>query len=368
MVAFVEDFFAVAVLFAVIVFTVIRVKQNPNKVGRLSRFYGSHTGAAWLVLFMIFNVVWTLLFYRGAKINSDHFPYPADFAFGSQFFATILEPLGETTNERLATIGVLVHVGVILGFLVIVVYSKHLHIFLAPINVAFSRRPNALGPMLPMHSDGKPIDFEDPGEDDIFGRGKVEDFTWKGMLDFATCTECGRCQSQCPAWNTGKPLSPKLLIMSLRDHALREGAVPPQAEAPRPPGGDEAGSPPAVPVEATDFPQSVQDAAARPLVGPTELDDDGHGDRRRRHRPRRAVVVHHLRRVRRAVPGRHRARRPHHRHAPLPGADRVGVPVRAGRSVQEPREQGQPVGHERDVTPRLGDRPAVRGQGRRRPA
>src|SRR4029453_13716111 len=44
-------------------------------------------------------------------------------------------------------------------------------------------------------------------------------FTWKGLLDFTTCTECGRCQSQCPAWNTGKPLSPKLIVLSLRDHA-----------------------------------------------------------------------------------------------------------------------------------------------------
>ena len=52
----------------------------------------------------------------------------------------------------------------------------------------------------------------------MFGKGKIEDFTWKGYLDFATCTECGRCQSQCPAWNTGKPLSPKLVIMNLRDH------------------------------------------------------------------------------------------------------------------------------------------------------
>ncbi|MGB3229590.1 MAG: heterodisulfide reductase-related iron-sulfur binding cluster, partial [Mycobacterium sp.] len=49
-------------------------------------------------------------------------------------------------------------------------------------------------------------------------RGKIEDFTWKGFLDMTTCTECGRCQSQCPAWNTGKPLSPKLVIMNLRDH------------------------------------------------------------------------------------------------------------------------------------------------------
>jgi Fe-S oxidoreductase len=275
-VAFVEDFFAVAVLAALVVFTVIRVKQNPNRVGRLSRFYGSHTGAAWLVLFMIFNVIWTLLFYRGAKINSDHFPYPDDLAFASQFFATILEPLGETTNERLATIGVLVHLAVILGFLVLVVYSKHLHIFVAPLNVAFSRRPNALGPMLPMYSDGLPIDFEDPGEDDVFGRGKVEDFTWKGMLDFATCTECGRCQSQCPAWNTGKPLSPKLLIMSLRDNAFAQAPYLIKSKHPDYLAST-GGAAPAVPVELSDFPQSVQDAAARPLVGPTEYDDDGHG-------------------------------------------------------------------------------------------
>ncbi|GAA2655093.1 hypothetical protein GCM10010436_84910 [Paractinoplanes durhamensis] len=71
-----------------------------------------------------------------------------------------------------------------------------------------------------MYSAGKPVDFEDPGEHDRIGRASIEDFTWKGLLDFATCTECGRCQSQCPAWNTGKPLSPKSLVMDLRDHAL----------------------------------------------------------------------------------------------------------------------------------------------------
>jgi Fe-S oxidoreductase len=275
-VAFVEDLFAVLVLFALVVFTAIRIKQNPNNKGRASRFYGSHTGAAWLVLFMIFNVIWTLLFYRGAKINSDHFPYPDNLAFGSQFFAALLEPLGTETNEMLATVFALIHIGVILGFLVIVVYSKHLHIFMAPINVAFSRRPNALGPMLPMYSGGKPIDFEDPGEDDIFGRGKVEDFTWKGMLDFATCTECGRCQSQCPAWNTGKPLSPKLLIMGIRDNAFAQAPYLIKQKHPDYLAST-GGAAPAVPVELSDFPQSVQDAAARPLVGPTEYDEHGHG-------------------------------------------------------------------------------------------
>jgi Fe-S oxidoreductase len=87
--------------------------------------------------------------------------------------------------------------------------------------VLFSRRPNALGPLEPMRSGGKVLDFEEADPDtDVFGLGKIEDFTWKGMLDLGTCTECGRCQSQCPAWVTGKPLSPKQLILDLRDHAF----------------------------------------------------------------------------------------------------------------------------------------------------
>jgi len=62
------------------------------------------------------------------------------------------------------------------------------------------------------------MDMENVSEDTVFGAGKMEDFTWKQMLDFSTCTECGRCQSVCPAWTTGKPLSPKLVIMGLRDN------------------------------------------------------------------------------------------------------------------------------------------------------
>ena len=130
----------------------------------------------------------------------------------------LLRPLGQPANEIIETVALLLHIGVMLAFLLIVLHSKHLHIFLAPINVIFKRLPDGLGPLLPIESDGKPIDFENPPDDAEFGRGKIEDFTWKGMLDFATCTECGRCQSQCPAWNTGKPLSPKLVIMDLRDH------------------------------------------------------------------------------------------------------------------------------------------------------
>ena len=106
------------------------------------------------------------------------------------------------------------------------------HRFTAFFNIWFKREADggtALGGLRPMMVDGVPIDFEnieDLDEDAPLGVGKIEDFAWKGILDFTSCTECGRCQSQCPAWNTEKPLSPKLFITALRDHALRQGAVP----------------------------------------------------------------------------------------------------------------------------------------------
>jgi Fe-S oxidoreductase len=219
-IGFIEDLFAVGVLAGIITFAAIRLRNNPHTEGRKSRFFGSHTGAAWLVLGMIFLVIATLLLYRGAQINTGDFPY-AHGAFASQIVGHWLAPLGTGVNSVLETVFILAQIGVVMAFAVIVVYSKHLHIALAPVNVLFSRRPNALGPLEPMRSNGKVLDFEEADPDtDVFGLGKIEDFTWKGLLDMATCTECGRCQSQCPAWATGKPLSPKQVILDLRDHAF----------------------------------------------------------------------------------------------------------------------------------------------------
>ena len=215
-VGFVEDFFAVMVLVSLVVFTIIRIKNAPARKQRQSRFYGSHTGAAWLVLALIAGVMITLLLYRAAQVNTTdphQFPYGWG-AFASHAIAKLLHPAGPGINSDLATIFLILNVAVISGFMVFVSYSKHLHIFMAPINVAFSRRPRALGAL------GKTpdMDMENIDEDTVFGVGEVGHFSWKQMLDFATCTECGRCQSACPAWNTEKPLSPKLLIMALRDN------------------------------------------------------------------------------------------------------------------------------------------------------
>jgi Fe-S oxidoreductase len=250
-IGFLEDLFSVAVLVGIITFAIIRFRSNPHREGRESRFSGSHLGAAWLVLAMIFLVIATLLIYRGAQINTGVFPYHHG-AFASQIVGHWLHPLGYGVNSVLEATFILAQLGVILGFLVLVVHSKHMHIFIAPLNILFSRRPNALGGLPPMRSNGKVLDFEEADPDtDVFGLGKIEDFTWKGLLDMATCTECGRCQSQCPAWATGKPLSPKQVILDLRDHAFAKAPYLLAAS-------DE---------ERAALPEAVIKEAERPLVG-----------------------------------------------------------------------------------------------------
>jgi Fe-S oxidoreductase len=288
---FAEDLVAVGVLVGLAIFTVLRIREAPERRQRASRFYGSHTRAAWVILGMITLVVVTLLLYRGAQVNTGHFPFgESRWAFASYLVSRALDPLGRTGNDVVETVFVLGNIAVITGFLVLIVYSKHLHIALAPVNVATKRLPTALGALLPItDAAGTPIDFSDVenlDEDTTFGRGKVEDFPWKAMVDFATCTECGRCQSQCPAWNTGKPLSPKLVIMDLRDHLFAKApyllAQSGDGDAPASPavtGIEEAGS------ESTrsgtghgDVPESgfgrVPEPgaaqAARPLVGTLE--------------------------------------------------------------------------------------------------
>ncbi len=212
---FLEDFFALAVLIAVCVFSVIRIREAPEHRNRDSRFYGSHTRTAWITLGWIAAVIITLFAYRAFQVNAGDFPY-SDFAFMSHVLSIPFRHMGPHTNYTLESIFLVANIAVIFSFMIFVVHSKHLHIFTAPLNVAFARRPIALGALATTPN----MDPETLSEEDVFGVGTIEQTTWKQRLDLLACTECGRCQEQCPAWGTGKPLSPKLLIMSLREKML----------------------------------------------------------------------------------------------------------------------------------------------------
>ncbi|HEX3035877.1 MAG TPA: heterodisulfide reductase-related iron-sulfur binding cluster [Thermodesulfobacteriota bacterium] len=108
------------------------------------------------------------------------------------------------------------HVLIVLGFLNYLPYSKHSHILTVLPNVFFSR--------LEPRGAIRPIDFENiPDDVDHFGAKTIHDFTWKDLLDAYTCTECGRCTDQCPAWHTNKVLSPREIVVKLRHYAVSEG-------------------------------------------------------------------------------------------------------------------------------------------------
>jgi Fe-S oxidoreductase len=204
--ALMVDVFAFFVLVGVITAFVIRKVQRP------ARFVGSHLGEADVILLWIAGIVVTLFLWHASRIALGLNEYPAVWAPISSWLAYSLDGALSPTVERAA---VWAHVLLILSFLVYLPYSKHLHIFLAAVNVFFGRTKSR-GRL-------EPVDFEAPAEEVRFGAATVTDLSWKQMVDTLSCTECGRCQDVCPAYNTGKELSPKLLIMALRDRVLADG-------------------------------------------------------------------------------------------------------------------------------------------------
>ncbi len=107
------------------------------------------------------------------------------------------------------------HILLLLGFLVYIPISKHLHLLACPFN-------EWLRNLKPRGGQIYPVDFESEDVEE-FGVSRVEGFTKKQLLDLYACAECGRCQDNCPAYQSGKTLSPKLLMTKLRDHLVEQG-------------------------------------------------------------------------------------------------------------------------------------------------
>ena len=195
--------------------------------GRTSRFLGSGNWKAYYVEATILAIVFCVIALRGLEGALSE-----ETARNRHYITTwwIAEMFKDLTLSQITTsIQVIAAVKIFISMLWFVVIATNFtmgiawHRFLAPFNIFFKRNANgknSLGALPEMLSKGKPVNFEDPAEDDVFGLGNRGDISWKGLLDMTSCTECGRCQSQCPAWHTDKPLSPKLLIMAMRDHAM----------------------------------------------------------------------------------------------------------------------------------------------------
>lgn len=266
------EFLGLMTTVGILTLIVIRQLNRPGGAGRKSRFAGSNTGQAYFVETVILIVglcIMTLRALEGVQHGVDS--WQIGF-FASYPLIAALKGLDLSTIQNLTYLVAMIKIATSFIWMITVSLKTDMgvawHRFLGFPNIWFKRNAKgdvALGALLPMTSGGKEIDFEDPGEDDTFGVSQVEQFSWKGILDFSTCTECGRCQSQCPAWNTGKPLSPKLLIMSLRDHA--------HAKAPyllAGGGKDMEGNEKATEEQLRDVPAAALAEAERPLIGTAE--------------------------------------------------------------------------------------------------
>jgi len=209
-IAFLQDLFSSLVLVGIVMALFNRLVVRPI------RFRGSHEGDALLILGWIASIMVTMQANYASRIalgeDAAHGWRPLASAF-SHLFAGL-----GTNSEGLKVvhgIAFWAHLLLVFTFLVYLGYSKHLHIVTAAPNVLF-RNTQPKGRMVPIDLEAEDVDH--------FGASKLEHFSWKDVLDLYTCTECGRCQTHCPAFNTGKPLSPKTLITDLRDNVYEAAA------------------------------------------------------------------------------------------------------------------------------------------------
>ncbi|HEX6952245.1 MAG TPA: heterodisulfide reductase-related iron-sulfur binding cluster [Gaiellaceae bacterium] len=199
-----SDVFCVLVLVGVATAVVIR------KVVRPERFRGSHLGEADFILFMIAGVVTTLLFWHASAYAVGLYPAAGPL---SRAMSHAFSP--DTNADR---VFLWTHLVFIFTFLWYIPRSKHLHIATAALNVWLART-GSRGRL-------EPLRFDLPDDELRFGVATIADLTRKEVVDAFSCTECGRCQDACPAYATGKVLSPKLVIMGVRDQLFAESDAP----------------------------------------------------------------------------------------------------------------------------------------------
>ena len=209
--SFTVDVFGALVMIGIVMAAARRYGQRPAKL-----VYNSE--ASW-ILVAIFVITGTGFLIEGWRIAATNDPWRLWSPFGN-IVANVSRPLmslATLQNAHRATWWV--HLVISFGFLAWIPYTKMMHVLTAPLNI-YTANLEPIGASL------KKVDF-DNGEP--LGVNSLHAFTWKDLLDLDACTECGRCTDVCPAHAVGKSLSPRDIILQLRDiphDAPIIGAVP----------------------------------------------------------------------------------------------------------------------------------------------
>jgi len=204
-----QDLFAGLVLAAVAVLLYRRLVIKPR------RLQGDkvHSGDAVFILSMIAALMITLLVSNAFdRVVAPRHAVALQPIAG--ILAAIVGGVGASTAAMIAAASTWIHALLLLAFLNYLPYSKHLHVITSLPNTFFSNTsgPGQVGVM-------RAMDLEAEGVE-TFGAADVKDLTWKNLLDGYSCTECGRCTAACPANITGKALSPRKIVVNVRQRTM----------------------------------------------------------------------------------------------------------------------------------------------------
>jgi Fe-S oxidoreductase len=203
------DAFTLAVFAAIIVFSIRRFIIRPPQLESQSHSWIDGAIILTLITIILCSIVGYDAFLFRATNGQEWSPFGV-------WFSSVLGGVSIGTAIALFRVFWWMHVITVLGFLDYLPVSKHLHLLATPFNVFF-RRYTPKGALALIEN------IEDRED---YGVSKVQQFTWKQLLDGYACTECGRCNSVCPALATGKPLWPKEIILGVREQLFATGHVP----------------------------------------------------------------------------------------------------------------------------------------------
>jgi len=199
----IKDFYIVLIIIASGVFLYLRLIKREKRM--------TQSGEAVLILCIIIVMMFADVLYDGGlRVAGGHAAFSIWEPLGSIVFIMI-QSFSDTAIQVLTHVGFWCHVGLVLIFLNLLPYSKHFHVVTSLPNVFLSDL-SPRGRVTPIEDIEGKLEREE-----TLGIRRINQFSWKSILDWYTCTECGRCTDQCPAANTGKLLSPKLLTVGLRD-------------------------------------------------------------------------------------------------------------------------------------------------------
>ncbi len=212
---FIKDYAATGVFIACVIAAVRRGYYRPARYAVPEKLGKDHTAEAVFVLGIISTLMISESLFEAselasaAQIGQDHFVAPLTLVW---LFKIMLSSASQGFLQGLHIVTYFIHDLAFFFFLCFLPMGKHFHVITSVFNVFFMRVAKGnIKPVVHGVSDEQLDDL------DSFGVKKLEDFTWKHMLDFYSCADCGRCSDQCPANAVGRPLSPRFITIKARD-------------------------------------------------------------------------------------------------------------------------------------------------------